>query len=95
MKHRVYAIYDAAAGAYLPPFMLQRDQQAIRAFSDCCNSPSHQFGAHPGDYTLFFIGIWDDSSARYTQVAEGYTSLGNGVEHKSQQEIDLITEENG
>lgn len=82
MKHRVFAVYDVAAGANLPPFMMPRDQQAIRAFTDCVNSPSHQFGAHPKDYTLFFIGTFDDSTGRYTQP-EAFVPLCTGLEAKA------------
>lgn len=71
MKHQTFAIWDSAAGAFLPPFHMPREEQAIRAFKDCVNSPSHQFGAHPYDYTLMHLGEFDDCSGIYTQSGKG------------------------
>lgn len=93
MKHRVFCVYDVAAGANLPPFMMPRDQQAIRAFTDCVNSASHQFGAHPHDYTLFFIGTFDDTTGRYTQP-EAFIPLVTGIAAKATPAPEIITEEN-
>jgi len=61
MKHRIFSIFDVKAQAYLPPFCLAETGMALRAFSDCVNSRDHQFGKHPGDYTLFELGSFDDS----------------------------------
>lgn len=61
MKHKLFSIFDVKASAYLPPFSLPESAMAVRVFSDCVNSKDHQFGLHPGDYTLFELGTWDDS----------------------------------
>ena len=81
MIHKVFAIYDAGAQAYLPPFILPRAEMAQRTFGDCVNSKDHQFGAHPEDYTLFCLGLWDDETAIYTMEGNGPQTLGNGVEY--------------
>lgn len=61
MKHKIFSIFDVKASAYLPPFYMPETAMAIRVFSDCVNSKDHQFGKHPGDYTLFEVGTWDDA----------------------------------
>ena len=81
MIHKQFSIYDSGAQAYLPPFILPRDEMAQRTFGDACNSESHQFGAHPEDYTLFRLGTWDDESAIFTPEPNGPQTLGNGVEY--------------
>lgn len=68
MKHNVFAIYDSKANAYLPPFFLPTVAMAVRVFSDCVNSDSHQFGLHPQDYTLFHLGIWDDATSAFDKL---------------------------
>lgn len=65
MIHHVYSIYDQKAKAFLPPFMLPREEMAIRTFKDCCNSKDHQFGRHPEDYTMFRLANFDDESGTY------------------------------
>lgn len=79
MIHKQFSIYDAKAQAYLPPFILPRTEMAERTFGDCVNSKDHQFAAHPADYTLFLLGLWDDETAMFTQEPNGPQTLGNGV----------------
>lgn len=60
MIHKMYCIHDTKAKAFLPPFILPTEGMAVRTFADCINSDTHQFGAHPEDYGLFFLGEFDD-----------------------------------
>jgi len=80
MQLHIYSIFDAKASAYLPPFYLHNDAMAVRVFADCVNSEQHAFSKHPEDYTLFHLGIFDDSNGKLTD-SEPHTSLGNGLEH--------------
>lgn len=66
MKHLMFSVFDQKAMAFLPPWIMPREEQALRTFSDCCNSNEHQFGVHPEDYTLFRLGMWDDDDAKFT-----------------------------
>lgn len=62
MQQKIFAIYDAAAEAYLTPFFQHNEAMAIRAFGTCAASDDHQFGLHPEDYTLMYIGDYYDES---------------------------------
>lgn len=84
MIHIQFSVYDQAAQAYLPPWILPRIEMAQRTFQDCVNSKDHQFGAHPEDYTLFRLGTWDDETAQFTPEPNGPQTLGNGVEYVRQ-----------
>ena len=79
MEHKIFSIYDQKAYAYLPPFTLPRVEMAIRTFSDCVNSPDHQFGKHPSDFSLVEIGTYDDSNAKIVPH-DVVISVVNGVE---------------
>lgn len=74
----LFTVYDSKAEIYLPPFFCPTAGIATRAFSDCVNSEEHQFGKHPGDYTLFFLGEFNDQDASF--ALKNPTSVGNGVE---------------
>lgn len=65
MIHKVYTVYDSKVEAYLRPFFIPSDGAAIRAMIDCLRDPGHAFAAHPGDYSLFYVGEWDDASAEF------------------------------
>ncbi len=79
MKLKMFSIFDVQAQAYLPPFWLGQTAMAIRIFSDCVNSDDHQFGKHPGDYTLFELGTFDDSVCVVSCTASA-VKLVNGLE---------------
>ncbi len=95
MVHNIFSIYDEKAKAYLPPFFLPEVGMAKRTFSDCVNNKEHQFGRHPGDYTLFRLGAWSDSTAQFT-LEDQNSSLGNGLEyitdntHEDQMALKLV-----
>lgn len=61
LKH--YTVYDVKAGAYLPPFQDQSHATAIRRFTELANQPDHPFQKHAEDYTLFYVGDFDDEHA--------------------------------
>lgn len=87
MIHQMFSIHDSKAAAYLPPFIIHRNEMAIRLFSDMVNNPDHQFSKNPADYTLFLIGEYNDEKGA---VTEGLNlSLGNGLEFVRQIEIEL------
>lgn len=74
----MYSIHDSKAETYTPPFFTQQDGQATRQFKDLVTNPEHPFGKHPQDYTLFFIGTYNDENAEAEKLTP--ISLGNGVE---------------
>ena len=90
MVKKMFAIYDEKSEAYLQPFFLDTNGQAIRAIVDCLSDPNHNFARHTSDYTLFHIGEFDDQDAN---IAVNKTSLGNLVEFK-QQTIDEHIDKN-
>jgi hypothetical protein len=81
MIMKVFTIYDSKAESYLQPFFMQSKGQAIRAFSELVNDEKHNFGKYPADFTLFELGVWDDSKALFTTYATP-VSLGVAVEFK-------------
>ena len=82
MLQQIFTVYDEKAKAYLPPFFMGQIAQGQRVFADCINSPKHQFGNHPADYTLFHCGEFDDNICHFEIHAP--ETLGNGVEFRDQ-----------
>lgn len=75
---KLFSIYDSKARAHLPMFTMPQEGMALRTFSECLNSPDHQFGKNPADYTLFCHGDFDDNSAEFK--LQTMKPLANGVE---------------
>lgn len=59
-KMLVFAVYDSKAEAYGPPFFNRAKGEALRAFMDAANNKEDSIGKHPEDYTLFYIGIYEE-----------------------------------
>lgn len=81
MIKKIFTIYDEKSEAYLQPFFLDTNGQAVRAITDCVNDPNHQFSKHTSDYTLFSLGTFDDSTGQLENIK---MSLGSLVEFKSE-----------
>lgn len=81
MKLKVFTSYDTKVEAYLQPFFMRTRGEAIRAWTELANNPEHLFSKHPGDYTLFEIGEYDDATAQLTP-SRAFTNLGTALEFK-------------
>ena len=63
MKTQIYSVYDTKAEAFGQPFFMQADGIAVRAFAEACKNPEGEFIKYPNDFTLYQIGMYDDSTA--------------------------------
>lgn len=62
MRLELYSVHDSKVGAYMPVFSARSKGEALRSFQSACSDEKHQFNAHRGDYSLWFIGAFDDST---------------------------------
>lgn len=65
MIMKYYTVLDRATAAFLPPFAARSNGEAIRSFTDAINDPKHHFNTHPGDYSLWYSGDFDDGSGAF------------------------------
>lgn len=62
----------------MTPFFMPQIGMAIRTFTDCVNTPDHQFSKHPEDYVLQHIGQFCEESGQINML-EVVDTLGTGV----------------
>lgn len=79
--HKMFTVYDSKAEAFLPPFFMRSRGEAIRAWESEVNNEQSNFCRFPSDFTLFEIGMFDDSNGSVTMY-ESKVSLGVAVEFK-------------
>lgn len=67
MKHLIFSVRDLSAAAYGRPFYSTARGLAIRSFMDEVNRPSEDnlLYQHPEDFTLHYLGTFDDSDALF------------------------------
>lgn len=75
MQQFIFTVYDEKAQAYLNPFFMAQDGMAIRAITDALGDPEHQFSKHPADFTLYRIGIFDDSDGTIQEKKQLLTTI--------------------
>ena len=80
MLFKIFSSYDEKAEAFLPPFYLPKTEAAKRHFADAINNPETQLYLHPGDYSLYCLGIFDDESG---EIQYDKKILGNGIDFKN------------
>lgn len=81
MKTKMFSVYDCKAEAYLPPFFMRSTGEALRGFIEIVNDASHAFSRHPGDYTLFELGEFEDTTGQF-ELFNVKKNLGTALEHK-------------
>lgn len=65
MRLRVYSIYDSGVKAFISPLTFRSEAEAFRTFSDAYNQPESPFKKYPLDYSLMFLGYWDDGTGQF------------------------------
>lgn len=62
MISKIYSVFDIKAASYAQPFFSQSHATAIRAFSGAVNDPGTMLNKHPEDFTLNYMGEFDDQT---------------------------------
>lgn len=79
MLLKVFTVYDCKVEAYLTPFFMKTKGEAIRGYSEVVNDVKTQFNRYPEDYTLFELGTYDDSTAKFV-LHSTPVSIGKALE---------------
>lgn len=64
------AVYDQGVQAFMRPWFVRTKGEAIRIFTDETNrkgGENNALSTHPEDYSLYFLGTWDDTSGKIEQ----------------------------
>ena len=57
---KMYTCHDAASKAYLPPFTVPSERDAVASFQSAAQDPQSNICKYPGDFTLIHIGEFDE-----------------------------------
>lgn len=61
----LFSVRDKAVGAFLQPFFSRSKGEALRSFTEAVNDEKSMFHKHETDYTLFYLGEFDDVSGLF------------------------------
>lgn len=65
MINKMYVIYDAKAEYYNKPYYAVNHEVAMRNAKRLCEDPNSEIAHNPEDFTLFYIGEFDDGTCTF------------------------------
>lgn len=80
MNLHMLAVRDAAVDAYNTPFFVTHVGSAVRSFGDECKNKESPIAAHPGDYELFELGVFDTTTAQVVML-DRPRSIARGADY--------------
>ncbi len=69
MKLLVFSVYDEKAEFFSNPFFVAATGIATRMIADLANDPSTTISKHPNDFTLYHVGNWNNTEAKFDNLA--------------------------
>lgn len=78
---KIFTVFDSKAEAYLQPFFARTNGEAVRSFTEAANDSGHNFCKYSGDFTLFEIGEYDETTGNITPL-KAHQNLGKGSDFK-------------
>lgn len=68
MEKPIYSLYDEKALCYANMFTSANDQTALRSLAAAASDPSTEIYKFPSDFTLYQLGLWNDSNGTITPL---------------------------
>lgn len=86
MKHHIFTVFDSAAELFNTPFFFRSKGEAMRWFIDCSGDESTPVGQHPKDYSLYYLGEFDDETSEFQESVK--VAMMTGIEARASWEAD-------
>lgn len=80
MKVKLFAVLDSASGVYDGPVPAQSELVAMRNFSDLAKNPESVVGKHPADFSLWYVGVWNDATGEIELEETGKKCLAYAMD---------------
>lgn len=68
MLKKIYTVRDNKIDAYLEPHFAHDDETAKRTMIYSVNDQQHPFSKNAEDYALYYLGEYDDITAKITSL---------------------------
>jgi hypothetical protein len=93
MKRRMYSIKDVKADSFSVPVSFKNDSEASRALCQHVLDKSLQMSLFPEDYTLFYVGIFDEDTGNFEDHDNNISILNASAAKAMMQEKENINEQ--
>lgn len=82
----MYAVYDKAVQAFSRPMFVRARGEALRSFMDECGNEKSELWKHSSDYSLFYLGTFDELSGVVDPPIAGAELIINAFEVAAKKE---------
>lgn len=69
MKSKLFSVFDSKVGAFASPWASPTIASGRRAFAGAVADQSSMLNKHPGDYSLFLVGEFDEETGAVHALA--------------------------
>lgn len=76
---KIYSIYDSKMAIFAQPFFARTEASALREWLNLSNDETQAINRNPEDYTLFYLGEWDDQKGSI-ETPKAPISMGSALE---------------
>lgn len=85
MMIEIFSVFDSKTKIYSQPQFMLNKGVALRTWVDVANDPQSAISKHPGDYSLFKLGVFNDETGQIT-MDDAYENLGTALQYKNDQQ---------
>lgn len=78
---RAFSVYDSKTEVYGLPWFINTTDAGIRMFADAVNDERSPYNKHPGDFSLFEIGLFDDAKGIMIEN-NAHVNHGSAIQYK-------------
>jgi len=83
---KLFTVYDSKTEAFIQPFYELTTAAALRSFAEAANTEKHAFSKSGADYTLFELGTFDQTNAKFA-ILDAPINLGLALMLKQVNEV--------
>lgn len=76
MKLEMFAVHDAAVGAFNRPLFFRSRGEAVRSFTDAVADEGNGFKAHAEHYSFWYLGSFDDADGSFVSASQPERVIG-------------------
>lgn len=77
MKTHVFSVLDSKVGTFAQPWFSPTVASGLRAFTEAAQDGNSMLAKHPGDFTLYLLGTFDDETGIFQ--ADKPSALGTAA----------------
>jgi hypothetical protein len=86
MQKMIFSVFDEKTKLFSVPFYAVTTGEALRTFGDIVNDDRTLISKYPGDFKLYFLGEFEEETAKYKLIPQP-AFLAHATDYNKKQSI--------